>query len=207
MKRTRNWLKKMFDIRQSPNDLMNELFDSFFNKTDDIGWDDLRFPAQGVNPTGGANDADVDSVDSPYIGTLLFDNNSQEIAVGTAQMPHSWKEGTSISPHIHWVPTDANAGNVVWKLSYMMANVNGVFSGSYTEDTIIEAVDGNINKHQIVGFTDIDMSDYNLSTILFWRITRVGDSEDDTYDADARLLEFDIHYQVDSLGSSQEYVK
>ena len=29
----------------------------------------------------------------------------------------------------------------------------------------------------------------------------------DTYAADARLLEFDLHYQTDSLGSGGEFMK
>jgi len=46
-----------------------------------------------------------------------------------------------------------------------------------------------------------------LSSMILWRISRIGGSGSDTYPSDARLLEFDIHYQIDSLGSNEEYIK
>jgi len=207
LEKTRTQLKALIEGQDGPKKLITKIIDSFFHKIDDQAWDDLRFPAQGIDPTGGTSDADRDKVDSTYIGTLLFDSTSAQLIAGIAQMPHSWKEGSVIRPHIHWMPTDANTGNVVWKFSYVLANVNGVFQDSYLELTVTDAADGNANKHQITGFGEIDMTEYKLSTIMLWRITRLAANESDTYGADARLLEFDIHYQIDALGSGQEYLK
>lgn len=170
-------------------------------------WDDLRFPANSINPPGSVNDADRDSSDTPNIGTILFDSASTEIVAGIAQMPHSWVEGSVIRPHIHWSPTDAGAGNVVWQFDYDLANVSGTFNGSYSTLTISGVAGGNANSHQINSFGDIDLSGYNLSTIIKWRISRIGGDTGDTYGSDARLLEFDIHYRTDSYGSRQEFIK
>ena len=172
-------------------------------------WDDLRFPAQALNPAGAVNDADIDTADTTFIGTLLFDAGSTEIIAGVAQMPHAWIEGSTISPHIHWAPTDATAGNVVWQFDYDIAAPNGTFSGSYTTSSITEAAGGSANGHQLAGFADIDMTGYTLSTIILWRISRIGGDASDTYGADARLFEFDIHYQLQSgaEGSRQEFIK
>ena len=175
---------------------------------ENVAWEDLRFPATGINPPGSASDADVDNADTPWIGTLLFAAGSTELVCGIAQMPHSWKEGSNIKPHIHWAPTNNNTGDVLWQFDYMIANVNGVFPGSYTTLQKLASADENLNKHQIIGFDEIDMTGYALSCVILWRVSRIGGGDvSDTYGADARLIEFDIHFQVDGDGSRQEYIK
>lgn len=172
-----------------------------------MAWDDLRFPAVGINPPGSIRDADRDTSDTVYAGTLLYDADVEEMTAGQAQMPHSWKEGSTIHPHIHWAPTDASSGNVIWQLDYDIANVSGNFAGSYSTITITGVVENDPTKHQLLEFGTIDMSGYSLSTMILWRISRIGDSGDDTYSEEARLFEFDIHYQINSYGSRQEYIK
>lgn len=172
-----------------------------------IGWNDLRFPASTLNPTGGASDADVDIADTPFIGTLLFNSDTTEIICGQAQMPHSWAIGTELRPHVHWCPTNTNTGNVYWQFDYQIANVNGTFPGTYTTLTSIDAADGITNKHQLASFGSINMSGYLLSSMLLWRLSRIGGNGVDTYNADARLLEVDFHYRIDSCGSRQEFIK
>jgi hypothetical protein len=50
-------------------------------------WEDLRFPAQAINPPGptGAPGRSSDTA------MLEFDKNATEMLAGAAQMPHSWK--------------------------------------------------------------------------------------------------------------------
>ena len=134
-----------------------------------VHWDDLRFPAVAINPPGAASDPDVDPTD----GTLLFAAGSTEVVFFAVQLPHCWKMGSAISPHVHWVKTTSAAGTVKWTLSYRWADLGETLSA----------------------WSDADAA----------KIARVGG--DDTYGADAKLLEFDIHYQIDSRGSDTEYVK
>lgn len=61
--------------------------------------------------------------------------------------------------------------------------------------------------HFITPLPSISMTGKKISCILLIRLSRVGGNGDDDYGEDARLLEFDIHYQVDSFGSRFEYVK
>ncbi len=43
----------------------------------------------------------------------------------TVQLPHNWKEGTTIFPHLHWMPkATASSGNVEWNFDYTWANYN-----------------------------------------------------------------------------------
>ena len=49
-------------------------------------WEDLRFPAQGINPPVAASDPDVDT----STGLRLFDFNKTETLAGLAEMLHRW---------------------------------------------------------------------------------------------------------------------
>jgi hypothetical protein len=168
----------------------------------DTFWEDLRFPTQGINPLGTAAPPAIDTSD-PYGGTFLFDAAGTDVIAGIAQMPHEWKAGTAIHPHIHWMPTDANAGDVAWRLSYQIADINEDFPGVLTTAGIeIDAADGSAVKHQIHFLTNIDMTGYKESCIMVWKIERVGGDLSDSYGADARFLEFDIHYEISKPGTT-----
>lgn len=172
------------------------------------GWDDLRFPATGLNPPGLVSDPDIDSDD----GLPLFDAASTELMTVLAQMPHGWVEGSKIIPHVHWTKTTSASGNVLWRFEYQVANVGDAFPGSWTQIDATSTVPGtpdnnNANEHLISSFGTLDMSGCEISCILKMRISRVGGDASDTYGADAKLLEFDIHYERDSDGSGGEFYK
>lgn len=165
-------------------------------------WDDLRAPATGINPAGSATPP---TVDTNHPG-LLFDQTSTNIVSVAFQMPHTWIEGSIIRPHIHWTPVNTNTGNVYWRLEYQVLNP-GQAIGAYTTVNILDAGDGVADAHQLVDFGDVTMTGKLISCMVLCRLSRIGGDGTDTYNANARLLEFDIHYQVDGMGSIQEYVK
>ena len=81
---------------------------------------------------GGVNDPNLVQVKdngsgSTGVYTYQFDNNTEEELFFAAQIPHAWKEGSNIYPHVHWYPTNTDTGNVIWGLEYTWANVNGTF--------------------------------------------------------------------------------
>lgn len=172
-------------------------------------WDDLRFPAQAINPPGGAEDPDVE----PTTGLLLFDPDNTEVIAGVAQFPHGWVEGSYIYPHVHWTKTSSASGNVLWRLRYEWVNNGEIFTGNYSNtldiSNVVEGItDDNTSGQCLVSsFDGIDGAGKTLSSILFWGVLRVGGNEADTYAADARLIEFDIHYMKDSLGSVDQFEK
>ncbi len=174
-------------------------------------WDDLRFPASGIRITG-AGGAFPPGDDSTT-GLLLFDPGRTETVGGVAQLPHSWKEESTVRPHVHWQKTTSAAGNVYWQFDYEVWNngdtalltyANTLFSTSPVAGT----PDNNTaNEILITSFGDIDMTGMTASSLIFWRLSRIGGNAADTYGADARLVEFDIHYEIDSFGSAMEFVK
>lgn len=173
-------------------------------------WDDLRFPAQAINPPGAVSDPDIEAT----TGLLLFDAGSTEIVMGVAQMPHAWVEGSVIVPHVHWQKTAAGAGNVLWRFEYdTIVNPGEVSPLTYAN--VLDALtpvagtpdDNAARRNLISSFGEVDMADKVISCCILWKLSRIGGDVADTYAADARLVEFDIHYQINSNGSRQQFVK
>jgi hypothetical protein len=171
-----------------------------------VRWDDLRFPAQGINPPGAASDPGVDSA----TGLLVFSGLQDNVIVGAAQMPHTWLPGSVVRPHIHLrFPTEAVA-DTRWRFEYDTANVTGLFtnaSGTYTTlSTITVANPANADRHTIGNFGDLSMTGFRESAIILWKVSRLASSDVlDTDGNDCLLLEFDIHFQVHKEGTVPEY--
>lgn len=170
-------------------------------------WEDMRFPAYSLNPVGSASDAVLDS-SSTFMGTLLFADGATKVCCGQAQFPHQMRENSILKPHIHWSPTVSTPGSVLWRLEYQIAPVSGAFPGSYTVMDILAPAGATANAHLTKSFGDIfGAFGVGLSAMMVWKLSRVGADVSDTYGADARLLEFDIHYEIDSIGSKEEWAK
>jgi hypothetical protein len=131
------------------------------------------------------------------------------MVAGIAQMPHAWLEGSTIRPHVHWV--QSSAGNVLWQLEYrLLPAVNGAFPSSWTtisSSTTTHAYPGSGSQVMITSLGDIDMTGFSLSSMVLFRLSRVGGDAADTVSGDVSLLEFDIHHQIDSRGSESEFTK
>jgi len=140
-----------------------------------------------------------------------FDAGNEEELYFTAQMPHQWKEGTEIYPHVHWTAaTNVGTNKVVWGLEYTWANV-GVVLGNTTiitgSDPIATYAPVDAYEHAITSLGTITGTGKTLSSMLICRIFRKAADGTDNYAADAGLLEIDFHFQIDSDGSRQEYIK
>lgn len=172
-------------------------------------WDDLKFPATAINPPGAASDPDRESTS----GMLLFDAAGTELIYALAQMPHGWKEGSTISPHVHWQKTTSAAGNVAWRLQYKHSPIGEVMDAAWTDlGMVTSPVAGTpdndtADEHLLTSLGQISMAGYTLSHCMLFQLSRVGGDASDTYGADARLIEFDLHYEIDALGSEQQYIK
>ncbi len=177
----------------------------------DTKWDDLR-----VTLDKGSNAASLEyfsGSDGPQI--WYFRNNASLEAMSfMVQLPHSWKEGTTIYPHLHWSPRASKSGNVEWKLEYTWVNYSPVTPqvfAAITTNTVVASGPFTANSHVITALTSsnagIDGSGKLISSILICRITRNSSNAADTYADDAGLLFVDFHIQIDGAGSRQEYIK
>jgi len=167
-------------------------------------WDDARVP--GHSAQLGASPPDVVTFGpSGNLMVLAFDGSvTMEQIYFQIQMPHSYSEGTSIYPHVHWTPTDAGTGTVGWHLEYTWANVNDVFPAPTTL-SLTDNAPGVAWKSMVKGFGAIAGIGKKISSMIVGRLYR--DPTTDTYGSDAAFLEFDVHFQIDADGSTQQFIK
>lgn len=173
-------------------------------------WDDLR-----VSLDKGSSSASLEYVWGSAGPQIWYFRNNEglEMMSFVVQLPHGWKEGTTIFPHLHWLPKASKTGNVEWNLDYSWQNYDAttpqVFS-TYTTSTVVTTGPFVANTHRITsltGGTGLDSTGKKISSILICRIWRNSSNAADTYADDAGLLSLDFHYQIDTVGSHAEYVK
>jgi len=167
-----------------------------------LKWDDMRAPASTINPIGPVAPPSVDTED----GGLLF-GKGEAVAIWF-QIPHGWKEGTALYPHLHWTKVSAGTGLPNWRYRYKIAAPGETFGAVSAWISGSEGLTNNdvVGKHAIWAFPPLDMTGRTLSTMLGIRLERTNDVND-TYSGDAKLLEFDIHYQIDAPGSKLPFEK
>ena len=168
-------------------------------------WDDIRVASTAVK---------IGSLKPPRFAQTvgncweyIFDNGVLQQVFFTCQLPHAYVEGSDLRPHIHWY-TDAGhtAGDVYWGLEYFWMNVDDAIPGSTT--TIYTAATTSATwVHEAHSFPTISGTGKNVSSMLVCRLFRDGANVLDTNTADAVFLEFDFHYQKNSLGSDEEFTK
>jgi hypothetical protein len=178
-------------------------------------WDDLRIPFNfGTSNT-------LATTWEAFVGVTyldVFKPSGDDALYFSVQMPHSWKEGTNIFPHIHWTPmSTGTAGNngVFWELEYVWANNGETFPVSTTVisgTSTAPALSGDLvaKRHYITPLgpaEGMDATGKTISSIIICRISRRGNNASDTYNGNAGAMEFDFHYQLDTYGSRQEYIK
>lgn len=162
-------------------------------------WDDLFFPfSQSKLGTNLKPDYDYNNN-----GLLFPRNDTSEYVLITVQMPHEWKEGSDIEPHIHYIQNQNL--QPVFNLEYRWTNIGDVESGSWTTISLnvnnLPYTSGNL--HQVLSGASISGAGKTISSILDIKLYR----NDNVYVGDLLAKQFDIHYQKDSFGSRQEYIK
>lgn len=168
-------------------------------------WDDLRIPVNAIRvPT--SNYPDWYGYKGGQVlafGDQAVEGNEEYINFNV-QLPHNWKEGTNIEPHVHWVVESAVEADVVWQLTHSWANIGGTFP-SETTINLIDSSGGGSNYHVYSDFSAINGSGKTLSSMLICSLCRHSSDAGDTLTSvDALLLEIDFHYQIDRFGSKYE---
>lgn len=175
---------------------------TFFND-DFTVWDDVRVAAEATKP---GSSAPTWTNITGNVSCFQFANSQANFVEFSCQLPHSYKLGSDIHPHIHWGPEDATSGNVRWLLTYSWADIGEAFSGS-TDIGVTGAASGTANDHQVAEFSAIDGTGMGISSMLLCKLQRRGSNALDTYTGAANFYEFDFHIEIDSVGSDEEYVK
>jgi hypothetical protein len=170
-------------------------------------WDDFTAGASTLGALGSVNPDAVTLFGAGGIKGLAFDGGSTtEMLHGSTELLHGYAEGTPLRVHVHWMPTTADAGSVLWQLEYSILNPNEVA----TAPTIISAADpaaGAAWTHQVVGIDTITDVSMKIGSHLMYRIFRDPSESADDYTQDAVLMSVGIHAKNNSGGSRQEYIK
>jgi hypothetical protein len=177
----------------------------------DTVWDDIRIVPSAFDFAGNADPANV----ATSIGNMtfrLFEFAAADEAFCVIQMPHSYKRGTTLRPHVHWTPgtrgNEERGKTVAWKMQISAAHYGAVFSNAETVDLThtvpADALDG---IHLITSSADfVPPASFGESGMLLIRIYRdTGDTWAGTATGSLPLLlEVDIHHQIDKVGSANE---
>jgi hypothetical protein len=178
-------------------------------------WDDILGPIntnQLVNPSARIQ---VDNTESSV--TFKSTCDTGDWAWMNVQMSHSWKQvsGANVHPHIHWWQTSANTPN--WLVQYRWQRNGDAKTTAWTDFALttnaFTYVSGTLC--QITGDpTGIaPPTGFSISDIIQLRIIRdvangsgaFSGAETSPIDQDA--ISVDLHYEKNTVGSRQEFVK
>lgn len=137
-----------------------------------------------------------------------------DYAIASIQMSHKWLKGSDISPHIHW--TQTAIGNPNWMVQYRWQVNNQPKTTAWTDlkmnVPVFTYVSGVLN--QISNGADITPpATAVISDIIQFRIIRDTNNDSglfagtDPVSGDISSLSFDYHFEIDQVGSKEEYVK
>jgi hypothetical protein len=138
---------------------------------------------------------------------LLFDDAAVEVVFFAAQMPHGWDSSVAIRPHVHWCKTTSAAGDVAWGLKWRSASIGQTFSDQAADYVLSSpsVADEDTADHHALSSFEFPVIIGRPSHMFLFELARVADDESDTYAADAKFLEFDLHYLAGAAGTINEF--
>jgi hypothetical protein len=159
-------------------------------------WKDLIVSASAL--PGGAT--------APALTTLTgnikqYAYKTGDLAYGSFEIQHDYKEGTDLSVHLHIAPTTTNVGNFSFTFEYSIGQVGSVFTAAATL-TASGTTPGVANTAALITFTPvITGTALKVGDIISFTLTRLAAGN--TFTGDVFVTNIGIHYQCDSLGSNQ----
>jgi len=187
-------------------------------------WDDLRFPAfsAAFQVSSGRLSWGYTQLGVNFKYNALYREEEQVSFI--CQMPHKKKFGTPVYPHIHWGQRKDYIPNMI--IDYRFYNngkeaFNATDPGVWTQSIITDGVfpyQGEAYLAQISAFPPIQPPENeNVSAILEIKLYRDTNNSSGLFagacpyntggDISVLLKELDLHFQVDQLGSTEEYIK
>lgn len=156
------------------------------------------------------------SVDSTE-ATVVFATNADyptDYCFTNIQLNHDKDLTASIYPHIHWFQAENNSPNFILEYRWQINGGAKVTSWTPLVCNTLAHTYSSGTIHQISYTAPIDVPvGTTLSDIIQFRIYRdtANDSTEfagaDPYTLAAHIMAFDVHFQINSLGSTDEYTK
>ena len=188
----------------------NSVFDEWVQKLvaylERPQWEDLRTPLTTAKIPA-ANFPGLEQVKddgAASIGAFAYHFADGQYMFLTVQMPHSWKEGSTVYPHIHFMTTTdvSPADNFGIGLEYIWQNEDAVATATSAIEIDISTGVNSSYKHQEANLssTGISGTGKTMSSTFIARLYRQA-ADTDNYAGDVIITEFDIHYQRHTRGS------
>ena len=169
-------------------------------------WNDINFAAVNLKPGASAPDF-IQLFGSGGIYGWGFDGVNQiEELHGSDEILHGLIEGNNFEVHVHWMPTTAGAGQVLWQIEYGLVQ-EGQVNGTPTIISAAEATNSQAWEGINTEIAVIDGTGIEIETHFVMRVFRDPTESADTYGADAALIGVGLHYQIDDIGSRAENTK
>lgn len=157
-------------------------------------YDDLVFPITTLNPPGTESAATLVASSGPSGDQLALVFVANNVFLVAPQMSHTWTPGTTIFPHLHFMPQTTAALTNKWRISYAVADINGMFPTSTIVTNNITITAGSEQwEHKLVNVptNGIPMTGKTgPSTEVLLRYTLLATS------GDTHVISFDIHYHT-----------
>jgi hypothetical protein len=143
----------------------------------------------------------------------MFSATTEQELYFTVQIPHSYKVGSDIFPHIHWTTaTGTPSGtDVVWGLEYSAIAIGGSFpvTATLTANSVLAGIGTptGTGQHLITSLGTISGTNFGISTVLVCRVYRAAANSSDVFANETGLLGIDFHFEKDTEGSRTEFSK
>lgn len=154
----------------------------------------------------GASAPDLVTIDATSIEGPGFNGQAtSEDLSGSVEIPHSYKNSSDITPHIHWMPSTTGAGDVIWNLEFF--TISEVIDETVTGSTTISGSSSAGGTAWVGHRMDFPVISGAIGDQIGFRLFRDPTTSDDTYGADAVALTLGFHFESDTLGSRQILAK
>jgi len=161
------------------------------------GEEDLRFPATLAKQ--GANSKPL--FDYNEIALIFPENDETHVAHYIAQLPHAYKPGSNVKPHVHLRLT--KAGTPKFVMLYKWYNANGGGVPDVWQEIVLERSTAvwseGIISSMIYALTPIDGTGKIESSIMLIKLYR---QTGDGYSGNVLVDEFDVHFVAEKFGET-----
>jgi hypothetical protein len=161
-------------------------------------WDDWRWGGRAQQVSGGPNPG-FSEIDSTGVYGYFF-SDGDVLQFHDLQLPHTYKEGTDLVPHIHFCASTTATYTGTWTLDFVgWLDIGSAVKS--TKQTVTAAFDESMTAWQA---KSIDFSavitgvDRKISSCAFARLSLALSAG-----TSCLMLGLDAHFQVDRLGSTE----
>jgi hypothetical protein len=164
----------------------------------------LTKSATGPTITGFVYEA-IDTTTAGYAWHVPENPSNDPLMLFDIQLPHTYKAGTDIKPHLHWATEIDASSSVVVELTYSIWNVGD----KVTPEAVLDATinfDATAFVEDIVSLGTIPGANLRESSIITCELRRLTSSDAaDIFLGDMIWLSFDFHAQMDKRGTIAEF--